>query len=491
MALGAVLIATAGVSSGHAFVSYAAPLLAAPVILWLFFSERYELTLVALLLYLGLVDGVVKLSMASTGATLIRDVLLYAIALGAVVRMILRRQRLTAPPLVGFVFAWVVVCVVQLANPANVSLLHAASSLRQHLEFVPLFFFGYLVLRSERRLLGLLMLVAAVAAINGIVALFQWHLTPQQFASWGPGYAKLIHGTSTLSGRAFVDANGVAHVRPTALGSDIGFGGAVGMVALPALAALIAMAWRRPRLWLLILVTAPLVVLAVWTSQARTQVVAAVVALIAFLALTMTSRRGVTAIVSIAVVGLTTYGLVSAVSGHTNSASAHASRYGSITPGKVIGTTIDYRKATFQLIPTYIVKYPLGAGLGSTGPASGAHVGGSATTSLDAESEFTFLLVETGIPGLVVMTTFMLVVIVVGLRLRAVSDVHLQRSLMALVAVLIGIFATWIVGIATAAPPSAPMFWLCAGTFAFWYGELRVGRLPTRQGLVKRALTNR
>src|SRR4051794_34580372 len=46
---------------------------------WMMLEERYEWTLAALVLYIGLADGYLKLSTGSPKATLLRDVLLYAI----------------------------------------------------------------------------------------------------------------------------------------------------------------------------------------------------------------------------------------------------------------------------------------------------------------------------------------------------------------------------------------------------------------------------
>ena len=46
-------------------------------------TARYELTLAVLVLYLGLADGYVKLKLNTSYATLGRDLLLYAIAFGA------------------------------------------------------------------------------------------------------------------------------------------------------------------------------------------------------------------------------------------------------------------------------------------------------------------------------------------------------------------------------------------------------------------------
>jgi hypothetical protein len=49
-------------------------------------SPRYEITLALLILYLGLLDGPIKLESASQGASAIRDVLIAAISVGALMR---------------------------------------------------------------------------------------------------------------------------------------------------------------------------------------------------------------------------------------------------------------------------------------------------------------------------------------------------------------------------------------------------------------------
>ena len=53
---------------------------------WMLISPRYGLTLAALMLYVGLLDGYLKLKTGSDHATIARDVLLYAIAAGAMIR---------------------------------------------------------------------------------------------------------------------------------------------------------------------------------------------------------------------------------------------------------------------------------------------------------------------------------------------------------------------------------------------------------------------
>jgi hypothetical protein len=137
---------------------------------WMFLSERYAVTLSVFLLYLGLVDGFLKLRTGSSLATLGRDVLLYAIAGGGLVRLILRGAPVRLPRLTAIVAIWVMAVVVQIFNPAVPSITHAVVSVRQHIEFVPLFFLGYAVVRTERRLLGMLALLLVAASANGLVS---------------------------------------------------------------------------------------------------------------------------------------------------------------------------------------------------------------------------------------------------------------------------------------------------------------------------------
>ena len=109
---------------------------------------------------------------------------------------------------------------------------------------MPLFFLVYATIRTKARLRNFLLLMLFIAAVNGVAGFVQLQLTPEEFANWGPGYNERIYGLGDVSGRAFVDDNGTLRTRPFGLGSDQGFGGAVGLLAIPAAIALIAMARR-------------------------------------------------------------------------------------------------------------------------------------------------------------------------------------------------------------------------------------------------------
>lgn len=484
VALVAVLAAETTPSTTHAAIEHFAPIVLAPVAIWLFLSERYERTLAVLLVYLGCVDGVLKLSSGSNTATLGRDALLYAIVLGALARMCLRRTQVALPPYAGFVLAWIAVCVIQVANPAGVSILHSVTSLRQHVEFVPLFFFGYLVLRSKPRLHTFLLLLVLVAAVNAVVSLIQSGLSPSQLASWGPGYRNLALGTATSASRTFVTAAGQVKVRPPGLGGEDGFGGTLCMIALPAAIAVLSGARRQTtQLWLLIPSTI-LIIVGVLVSEERVVVVTSALVTFAFLGLTLTSARQLRVLMAAFLVTVVAYATGSVL------LSSATDRYSGITPSHLLGTTSSSRGTSLSIVPTYLVTYPLGAGLGSVGPAAGSGFG-RARTKLNGENEFNFLLVETGIPGLLVMLALTLMLIRDGIWLRRVRDPELQWSLMVFTAVLIALAVTWFDAPVTADAPTSPFLWLSAGCLAYWYSELRAGRIPVRPRRAQAALALR
>src|SRR5439155_1278892 len=62
------------------------------VAVWMFLEPRLERSLAVLLVYLGALDGYLKLKTGSSYMTLARDVLLYSIALGALARNTLLRR---------------------------------------------------------------------------------------------------------------------------------------------------------------------------------------------------------------------------------------------------------------------------------------------------------------------------------------------------------------------------------------------------------------
>jgi hypothetical protein len=435
---------------------------------WLLINERYELSLALLMLYVGLLDGFLKLKTGNSQVTLGRDLLLYGIAAGALVRMAVRREQIRWPPLSGWILAWIVVIAVQLLNPHDGTLLHSLAAVRPHAEWVPLFFLGYLVMRSKKRLRNFMLLLLVIAAANGVVGLIQLNMTPEQLSGWGPGYAQAIQGDSSVSARVFVDEEDEVKNRPFALGGDIGFGGAVGFLAVPAALALLALPGPALRWRLFAALLSIGVVMAVLTSEGRVHVLASVVAILAFAGLTLISRGGMRTLVGVVVGVVIAYVAIGTIFSHTSEGSFD--RYNTITsPGEAVSTAYNYRKATLEAVPKYIAEIPLGAGIGSKGPAEGFGGGDIGGKSLNGESEPTFLLIEAGVPGLVVMVGFNLVLLCLSItRIRTIPDRETRILLTGIAAPLFALVASWFAGVSTATTPGAPYMWFAAGTLSYW-----------------------
>ena len=426
--------------------------------LWLAATSRTMWALGVVLLYLGLIDGILKLKAGGETVDVARDVLLYAVIAGMAFRA---RGPFRLPALGGWVVAWTIVIVVQLANPENGTALHSIVSLRQHLEFVPLFFVGFVVLRTQRSLQGFFALLLTVAAINGAVGAYQSSLTPEELGTWGPGYASLLTGEAP---RAAEGPNGTRRVRPPGLGSDMGFAGILGATALPGGIALLLTLRRRP--WLAALVGVGLLgaITAVLTSQSRSAVLTAVVMVLAMFGLMAVGRQAKRSVVGIAAAAAVCAIAVLAVDSYD---SGTFFRYRSITPNQAVSTLQESRSGTWAQLPDYMREIPLGAGIGSGGPAAG--LWDNRPIEWNAESQFTFLIIEAGIPGLVVFLAFQVALFVAILSgLRRERDGRVAVLLAGLSAPLFGYGVNWLVGINTTSTPNAAYLWLAAGVVSYW-----------------------
>jgi hypothetical protein len=473
MSAGCAITMIVGVGLAIKAPSFGIPLplagFAVAIPLWLATTSRSGPALGVVVLYMGLVDGLVKLKSGSEIADLGRDVFIYAVVAGMVARA---RGPVKLPPLGGWILAWTIVVVVQLANPANGTALHSIVSLRQHLEFLPLFFVGFAALRSIGSLHAFFALLLTVAAINGVVGAYQATLSPEQLMAWGPGYAKLLDGPSP---RTSEGPDGKKRVRPPGLGSDMGFAGVLGATAIPGGIALL-LAYRRRR-WLLALVVLGIIgsVVGVITSQSRSALITAIVVMLAMLFLIAVGGQAKRSLIGLCLVGAVAAIAVMAISSYDTGVFY---RYRSITPNKAASTTYESRAGTWAAIPDYMRQIPLGAGIGSVGPAGG--LWDTRPVVWNAESQFTFLVVEVGIPGLLVFLAFQAALcsaILSGLRREL--DARTVVLLAAVAAPLFGYAANWLIGIDTTSTPNAAYLWLATGVISYWL-IARPGSAPDR-----------
>jgi hypothetical protein len=443
-------------------------------------SSRLEVTVALLVVYLLMVNGPVKLLLgAHEATTVIPDVLIVAVCLGAVMRIVVRRERVQLPPLSGWVLTFVGIVLIEAFNPKTEGVLKVLAGFRQQLQFVPFFFFGYYLMRSRQRFRLLFIIVGVAALANGALAAYQTTLSPAQLASWGPGYHNLIfipaEGTGT--GRVYF-SGGEARVRPPGLGSEAGFSGGVGAIALPFCLALLSISRRRRWIAIVLCLGA---LLAIITGLGRTQLIGAGIGVVAFTAWAGIAggrrmTRPLAALLAVAALGIPAGAfLVSTLHSGT------FKRYESIN--LTSSSTDVHKEGALALIPHDIAASPLGYGLGSVGPAAG--IGGRNTQLLEghtltSETQFNFIVNEDGAPGLVAwvaLSAFMIAFVTRGMR--KVRDSDMALVLAGTLAPFIGLFFESTTAAFTTSTAAGPYFWFAIGVAAYWLAGPGLKRLDT------------
>lgn len=448
-------------------------------------SSRLALTVTLLALYLGLLDGPIKLGTgAHETASVIRDVLIFAVSLGAVLRLVVKRERMTLPPLAGWVLAFVAIVLVEAFNPKTHGILHILGGFRQQLEWVPFFFFGYALMRSKVRFRALFLIVGVIALANGVVATYQTRLSPAQVASWGPGYRdRIFPSASGKKGGARTYSNeGEGHVRPFGLGSDSGFSGGVGLLALPFTLALLA-AGRVRRRWVAATLCLGAMV-AVATGLGRIEVAGAVLAVCFFALLSFVAARRVTRPL-MALLGVAALALPLGVLFVSAEGSGTFSRYASLAPGGAVNNATSYKESAWTKIPSVIAAAPFGVGLGTVGAAGG--FGGKITELVEghgvtAETQYNFVTDELGAPGLIVYVALALnLIVLAATRLRRIRDVEMRIYLAGLFSPFVALMLVGFSGPIMTSAALGPYFWFATGVAGYWLvgpGQRAARRLP-------------
>jgi hypothetical protein len=455
------------------FVTTESVTLALPIVivggvsLWLATTRRTALALALFMVYIGALDGYVKLASGWQVLTFLRDVLLFSIVIGLLVRAQVQGRKLTPPPLTAWVVGFVLLVVVQVANPQGGTFAHSLAGVRQHLEFVPLFFLCFAFVRTTNALRVFVVLTLLLATANGIASWVQLGLTPEQMAAWGPGYAERVLGEEEFSRspRTFEDEAGKERVRPFGLGPDAGSGGIAGVLALGGIAAMASLVGRA-RYLLFAVAMAAGAVTAIFTSQGRGVVVCGVVIVVAYGLLIATSRGRTGGVVGLAVAAAVSLIVIQAL---VDAPGASTVRYEGLAASQIVTTTSEARPDTVGAIWTAVTSYPFGAGLATAGPASSAPGGTDLASEVNAESELSFLTIETGVPGMLLLTSFTALLFVLALRnLRREPDREARVLLAAIIAPIAGLLALYYPSVPTASTPTGPYLWAVAGIVSYW-----------------------
>jgi hypothetical protein len=432
-------------------------------------NDRLEITVTLVVIYLGVLNGPVKMFNSGREVTAsIQDIVVLAVAAGALLRIMSRREKVRLPALSGWVIAWVALVLVNAFNPKTEGVLHALGGFRNQLQWVPAFFFGYALMRSKDRFRKAFILIGVIALLNGVVAAYQTTLTPQQLASWGPGYAALIHPTSG-TGRIYF-SEGEARVRPPGLGAEAGSSGAWGHIALPMCLALLAITRRRRWFPALLCVGAAL---AVMVGLGRLPLIGALLGVGVFMGLAALGGRRFsrTMVSTIAVfVLLIPAGalVVSALKPGT------FKRYESLS---VNSETTLHKENAWSKIPKYVAAEPLGFGLGNSGPI--ARIGGGNANSnlleghgLTSETQYNVLVKELGVPGLLLWPAIIFYAALLTFKgIRRIRDPDLAICLAGMIAPLIPLPIEGTSGYLSSGASGGAYYWFAFGVVGYWFAQ--------------------
>jgi hypothetical protein len=452
-------------------------------------SSRLEVTVTLLAIYLGLLDGPVKLGLGAHEVTAaIPDILIGAVCLGAVLRILLSRERVRMPPLSAWVLAFIGTVLIEAFNPKTAGILKVVGGFRQQLQWLPFFVFGYVLMRSKKRLRVFFIIAGVLALANGLVASYQTGVSPASLASWGPGYRELYQPTTVAgavatkhlaAGARVYASEGEARARPNGLGSDSGFSGGVGDIAFPCSLALLA-TWRLRRRWVAVafaLVFALGSVVGVAAGLGRLQVIGAVLStasFIGFAALAGRGRKAAVALLTVAALAIPFgVGYVAVVRSGT------FSRYASLESNST-SQIATHKASAYTLIPHQLATVPFGVGLGTTGGVSG--FGGIVQNQVEghvvsAETQYNLLADELGAPGLVVWVALsLLFVVIVARGMRTIRDDELAILLAAACAPFVALIGVGLSGPFEPSAAAGPYFWFAIGIAAYWFAGHR--RIP-------------
>ncbi len=433
--------------------------------------------LVVLFIYLS-VEGMLKLLSAYHPVVHIgMDIALYLVlgvwVAGAVARRESRLPRVPFAMVLVLHVAWVMALVF---SPYTESLIIGVASWKVHLTMIPLYFLGYMVAEDQD---------APRVFLRGITVFwcFAFLLTILQYTG-GPG------GPFDLGDIYIQRLEGFHEWRPFGTGALPGSQAVFAFLALPfALALVLRGDYRLRDPWIVFTIAGSLIVF--FISGGRQVFLGSLIAVLTIVALQMVRGRGRAAFVLlallVAVVGawIVVQEYVQPVAQRAIAratdvpeiwrSQAPADRFQELLNPNVYRTA---RRGGLRLITDRVKAFPFGAGLGRTGSAASQFQDELTESPLGrmiqerygfADNYFAAMLVETGIPGTIMLTGIVMGLLVLAIRLSRVDD-QADAALGALVAgYLVALLVMSWGSQPLLANPTQAFFWVMGGMMARRY----------------------
>ncbi len=451
----------------------------------------------ALLIFFGYlsVEGMIKLMGNYHPVVHIGlDIVLWMMIGVWVMRAILaRRASLPRVPMLALVGLHVTWIIVLLFSPYTASLYVGLASFKIHLSMIPLYVLGYLAARNDDDPRRFLRVLTVLWAITFVFTIFQYVA--------GPGSPLDVSGPALARFAAYFH-----EWRPFGTTALPGGQAVYAFLAVPfALCLILRGEYRLRDPIMMVCISAAAAVF--FVSGARQLLLGCLIILLVMSGLQVMRRQGRVVGVGLAllILGVSSYVAVEQVI----LPEAQATLGGRLDVPKIWqqrnpverfrsllepSTYATARSGGIGLIVQRLQEVPLGAGLGRTGSAGGALAGELADDPFSAQLQarygfqdnfFAAMLVETGIPGTLLLTTILVGMLVIAVRLALESRDPPDAALGSLVA---GYMAAMLVMSWGSQPllsnPLLAFFWFLGGLAG---GRLRIQDARHRSPLAEPA----
>jgi hypothetical protein len=462
---------------------------------WFLTTEKIPLALLIMLLYTGLLEGVLKFNTSGTTFLLIfliRNVLTVLLVLNFLIKAHNRKLReigyeFSWPPftlLIGFYVLW---CLISILHPDSLNLMNSIAGVRPHIEFVPLYFIGFLICKKEPKwFVHLLFIMVIIGVLNSVAAIHQYKIGPDAMPQvWGAGYEQFVaiedEGTSGSQGdrfqankRVYYDDDHKLQLRPPGLGSDATYPAIVGQIGAFSVLLLLFYYLKTRNYWLFgFLAMASLILFAgIIVAVSRSYLLLSGVGLAAGLLVYIRDIFSGQKLKIIILLIVTSALLVGNYALRAYISESVYDRFENIsTPEKLYYRLQEEKFSTWGYTINYILESPLGRGLGKVGPGAGFFVregvDDSSKLGGSGETHINYILSELGVVGL-----FLIFIIAIGTFLKSIAilknsppDSYQRLSAMMVFLFLLVYFLISPWGGGGVGFPRTACFWLFMGCF--------------------------
>ncbi|MEE2709760.1 MAG: hypothetical protein VYA69_09210 [Gemmatimonadota bacterium] len=392
------------------------------------------------------------------------DIMLLLICAGWLIRHMFNPSPISKTPMSKLIGVFVFICLIQVFNPLGYSYFASVAALKMHIFTIPLFFFAYHYFRSTEQFKRWALWFGAIGLMMSYYSIDQYQKGPEQMKLEMPEYSAMIDFNT------WQDAEGVSYFRPMSTTSNPGGASTWMQCFIPiVLAVFMFKNIENPKRYLLAVILVILIgtLLISLIRQMTLVTIASVMLVLAAQLCSGGISRRVGSLVGVIFVVIAGWQIAKGLSGEN------------VIQGNSLDLLVDPVKSYMDnrgqhltYIHLTLEGYPLGAGLGRTGPAASKfreemyeyrekHGG---PLGMPSENYFLVMIAETGIPGTIVITLITLIFLLRGLKIYlSTRDEDLKWVAIACWAVVFSIFFVFFGGPALVTPPLNLFFWFLAG----------------------------